>query len=578
MTAGAATKAAGLAGRFTTPIAVEPWAKSPARACQAAAAQVIGAQARLYEAAAAGEAVHLLLGLTAGLWTMPRIAPHPPLDALNALSRFGGSLPASAVDPLLELLEPPLAAGHPLIPEAANLLIQLYWAVPGRRADLAVIIGQQLTLDNPPPGLWGLLANLPAQARGPVTPAVSALADAGNLPAILTLATWGQPTPAVQLAARRTCAHLLRQQTTEPATTWSITTQFSDAAALLLALTAASTPTDVDPRELRPGTGPLLAGGTILTMTTGPASPPPDGTGTVPPDPAQDQAGVTPQQQPPQTAPGSDRPGYPLPGDAATATDNGPSWEPDPQALLAAGPPPTLAAAVADHLLAVAEGHHAPAFVRAQALDALDSLLRHLPPDVNSRLAGRLLTIAEHPSLNEHDQAELASQDPLSRGRIDMGAKGLPMQALVAAANAASSAAAAGTSPGSLPTHAVHSLVTHAVQLLHSPDREASKHGAVALALASRSQPSLATYTTALVIHPNDEVRAIAASTAALDEITQRILVADTSPQVRARLASRAPELAADILAALRADNHPDVVQALASSTAESGTKPTRTT
>jgi hypothetical protein len=193
---------------------------------------------------------------------------------------------------------------------------------------------------------------------------------------------------------------------------------------------------------------------------------------------------------------------------------------------------------------------------------------------VNSRLAGRLLTIAENPARNEHDQAELASQDPLSRGRLDMGAKGLPMQALVVAASAASSAAAA----GGLPTHAVQRLVTHAVRLLHSPDREASKHGAFALALASRSQPSPATYTTALVVHPNDEVRVIAAATAALDEITQRILVADSSPQVRARLASRAPELAADILAALRADEHPDVVRALASSTAESGSKPTRAT
>jgi hypothetical protein len=50
--------------------------------------------------------VHLLLGLTADLWTSPRIAPHPALDAVNALCRFGRDLPASAVDPLLALVEP----------------------------------------------------------------------------------------------------------------------------------------------------------------------------------------------------------------------------------------------------------------------------------------------------------------------------------------------------------------------------------------------------------------------------------------------------------------------------------------
>jgi hypothetical protein len=535
--AGAAKKAADLAGQFAAPEEMDPWARSPVRVRQAAAAQVIGAQARLYEPAAAEKVVHLLLGLTGGLWTSLRIQPHPPLDAVNALSRFGGNLPASAVDPVLELLEPCLTAGGVLSPETVNLLIQLYWAVPSRRDDLAAVIGPQLALDNPPPHLGGMVANLPEQARGPVTPAVSALADAGNLEALLTLAKWRQPTAAVQLAARRTCAHLLRQPTGKPANTWSLTTQFSDAAALLLALTDADPLTDVDPQELRPGTGPVLTGGTLFVRITAPASPSPPDTGPVP--------------------------GHPVAEGAAA--DEGSAWKPDPRALVAAGPPLVLAAAVAEHLLAVAEGHQAPAFVRAEALSALYSILRQLPPDVNSRLAGRLLAIAENPALNEDDQAELASQDPLSRGRLDIGARRLPMLALLTAASAAASAAEAGTDIESLPAQAVQRLITHAMRLLRNPDREASTYGATVLALVSRYEPGLARYTAALVGHPSDEVRSIAAATAALDETTQHMLVADSSPQVRARLAGRTRELADDVLATLRTDEHVDVIRALAS-------------
>jgi hypothetical protein len=48
-----------------------------------------------------------------------------------------------------------------------------------------------------------------------------------------------------------------------------------------------------------------------------------------------------------------------------------------------------------------------------------------------------------------------------------------------------------------------------------------------------------------------------------LDEAAQRILVADPSPQVRASLASRASELADDVLRTLQAEQHPEVRHAL---------------
>ena len=111
-------------------------------------------------------------------------------------------------------------------------------------------------------------------------------------------------------------------------------------------------------------------------------------------------------------------------------------------------------------------------------------------------------------------------------------------------------------------------LVAQAVGLLRHPDQEAAKFGAAALARASRYDPSLAAYITALIAHPSDEVRSVAAAVAVLDETAQRILAADPSPQVRAKLAGRARELADDVRAFLRTDTHADVIRVLA--TAES--------
>jgi hypothetical protein len=107
-------------------------------------------------------------------------------------------------------------------------------------------------------------------------------------------------------------------------------------------------------------------------------------------------------------------------------------------------------------------------------------------------------------------------------------------------------------------------LVTQAIELLRNPDEEAAKIGAAALAQASRYDPALATYTAALIAHPSDGVRSVAAALAILDETAQRILVADPSPQVRAALAGRARDLSDGVLVSLRADSHTDVVRALA--------------
>ena len=551
--AGAASKAAEHAMPATEALDVGPWVTSPVRARRAAAAQVIGAQARLYGAAAAERAVHQLLALTAGLWKSLRIAPNPALDAVNALCNFGRDLPASAVDPVLELLDPLLSAGSALTPETVNLVVQLYWAVPGRRDDLALLIGSQLARGDPPPHLWEMVGNLPSQTRAPVTPSVTTLADAGNGEALLTLARWGQPSPAVQLAARRTCAYLLRQPAGQPATTWSFTTQYSDAADLLTALVNADTVIDVDARDLRPSSGPVLAGKTYASMIVSTAASPAP-TVSLPSTVRPSQAEAMPQAQPGAVEGPADRTG-------TGAVPNTKACEPDQPAMVAAGPPAALAVAVAEHLLLVAESHHPPAFVRVEALSALRSLLRRLSAEENAHLAGRLLAIAEDPALNELDQAELGSQDPLSRGRQDTGATKLPILALLMAAESAAAAAEADAELSSLPADRIQRLINHAVGLLRNPDQTFAKFGAAAIARVSKCDPGFARYTAALIAHPNDEVRSVAAVVAVLDDTAQRILAADPSSQVRANLAGRARELADDVLASLHADTHADVLR-----------------
>ena len=426
MIGGTADKAAAAAASATVPVDARPWAMSPARACQAAAAQVMGAQARSYGAKAAEEPVNLLLGMTGELWTTRRIAPDPSVDAVKALSQFGIDLPQSAVDPVLGILQPHLAADGGLTPETVDLVIQLYWAVPDRREDLGAVIGSQLSRDDSPPGLWEMVANLPSQARDPLTSVIGTLAESGDRDALLTLAKWGQSTPEVQLAARRTAAYLLRRPASQPSSTWSYTTQFADTADLLIALVGAEMPAGVNPGDLRPGVGPVLTGRRPFAITLSVADPTADTATTVDTDHADD-------------IPGSGNPVHLADEEVGTnsAVPAGSSWEPDQAAITSAGEPTAVAVSVARHLLLYAENQYAPAFIRTEAVAALHTLLRVLPTDVNGGLAGYLLAIAENPELNDFDQAEIASQNPLSRGRLDTGAKNLPVFALLASATAA---------------------------------------------------------------------------------------------------------------------------------------------
>jgi hypothetical protein len=523
--AGSADKAGEHAPACSDRLDMSPFVVSPARHCQAAAARVIGAQASLYTGGALEDAVHSLIGLAGGLWNSLRLAPNPALDAVNALCRFGRRIPASAVDPVLELLGPALAPGQTLQPETVSLLIQAYWAVPARRGDLAAVIATQLSRANPPPGLWGYVRSLPVQAREPMAEMVTQLASAGNSEAVQVLAAWQVPVPAVQAAARRAIADTLRQPPPVLAGTWFLSTAYTDTAVLAAAMVGAGPGVEADPRDLRPGTGSALLGRTLGTMTL-----------VVPGQPGAVPAGEAPAG----TVPLAGRP-----------VEDPLDWEPDQAAVIAAGPHRQAITALASHFLAIAESGSVPAFARTDALCAIRVLASRLAAETVRETAARLADISENPNLNEFDQAEIASQDPLSRGKLNTGAGQLSALALLTAAEVATSCGAS-ADPGM-----ARLLAVRAALLLRSPDRDVASCAAAALARVAGIE-----FAAALVTHPLDRVREIAAAIAPLDDAAEQMLAADPAPKVRAALATRSNRPSPGVLQTLLADPHPDVADA----------------
>ncbi len=139
----------------------------------------------------------------------PLLQPHPERDALQAIASFGIRIPEAAVDRILDATAPALSQATGISETVADLLIQSYWAVETRRADLAAALTRMLRLPNPPYNLWGFVASLPSAARGPILPTVQDLGENGNHEAIAALASWGEAPAAVNSRpagpARRSC-------------------------------------------------------------------------------------------------------------------------------------------------------------------------------------------------------------------------------------------------------------------------------------------------------------------------------------------------------------------------------------
>jgi hypothetical protein len=498
------------------------WTKSPVRRRRAAAIQVASAQAGLVGDDELTQFAGDLLTLADGLWEMPWVSPNPQLDAIRALAALGVRIPATAVDRILVVAQPAVERLTRASDETANLLVQTYWSVAERRADLAPAIAAMLRQPDPPHGLWDLVEHIPPAAQDPLLPTLLELAEEGNPAASAALVAWRRDPTELQLAARRACASLLRRPVGHDRQSHSITTQEAQVADLLLGLLDAVDEVSVSPQQFAPGLCPPV-GGVIMVS------------GVVADDPMTNAPTALAEPEP--------QPDPQQPDDAL---------EPDDAARTAAAPREQLLVAVADKLLALAEDIKDIAASRRHAILALHRLLPQLPGDSAVSGTQRLVAIHDNPELSERDRWEIETNTPLSRSRIDTGAGSLSAVALIAAAEAFRRAGGDGQELVGDADFASR-LVAAALPLLRSDATEA-RFGARVVAAVAGAAPALAHHATAMLFHSEADVRAAGARHAPIDERVFLQLTTDPAAHVRAAAASRGSELPVAVRDALAAD------------------------
>jgi hypothetical protein len=224
----------------------------------AAAAGVVGAQAQLIPDEQVPAIVATLLDIAEKSWGPPGWGADPARQALEAVCRLGVRIPGSLDTRLLAVIAPSLGTQHAYTETAANILVNMFWALPGQRAALAPQIIGLLGQPTAQHYIWGLLASLP-EGREHLRSDVEQRADLGEEQAIRLLAVWGAARPSVQFAARRAAADLLRWQTGIQREFFS-SGMWHQGAGLLAALLQAGEPLAVvSPADLQlsePGSGP----------------------------------------------------------------------------------------------------------------------------------------------------------------------------------------------------------------------------------------------------------------------------------------------------------------------------------
>ena len=527
--AGRGKKAARTAAALAAPADVARWLRLPWRRRSDAAAQVVGAQADLVKDADAPAAVDALLDASEGLWGSPWMSPHPELSALKALGGFAGRLAGLAVDRLLSVCEPAVAAATNVGRDAAPVLFWAYWWQPQDRERIGLALARMLGQDDPPDNAWDLARQLKG-AHEPLLSAVQGLADAGRASALLTLAEWGYADRPVQQAARRACSGLLRRPIVGSPDQGSVTTQDDTTVRLLQALLDADPVEQFDAEEFSEARA-WTAGGLLMSVGVVVDDGQPEGEGTE----QDDQAARAPTHEPDTSA--------------------------DAVARLCAGPPAALAEAVATHLMDTADDRTGLALVRAQPLLALVGLLGRVETATAAAMAPRLLALHRDPGLTETDLFKIRSDVPLSRFRVGGGAADLAPAALLAAAQAVSRAAEGGPVDDALRAVAAEA-VGGAIPLLRS-DRHAGwaarAISAIAGSNAGQEQAALL-----LATHDNDTVRQIGAHAVLPGSGLLPVLAADRSAAVRRVLAGRADVLDAATAEALSRDANRSVRIALA--------------
>ena len=536
--AGQAGKAATLAAGLPGIIDMTGWLPSGLRRRRAAAIQVTGAQSALVCDDDVPGVVGSLLSAAQGVWVAPFRQPHPERDALKAIASFGVRIPEATVDQILSVAAPALSQATAISDTVVDLLIQSYWAVETRRADLAAALTRMLRLPDPPYNLWGFVTGLPPAARGPILPTVQDLGENGDQEAIAALASWVEAPAMVQLAARRACAAFLRRPVGVTQTTISVGTEEETVVHLVIALLDVGDLCEVPIGELTPEKA-RPAGGVMFTSIFGPSN---DGA------------------QPSQTVGSSADASAPDHDDSRA--DGEETEFPDTAAIQAAGAPPALAIAIARHLTAIGGDTCAGAGPRANALSALRRLLPKLPPLVLDELFPRLLAVSQEPGLSEADQFELSMDTGLSRSRIQTGANILGGLALVAAVEAFAAIRDPARPAGDADRAAADKVIAQAVTLMRDPaDDETSNRllGALSIAAIARSAPDFKPYATGLLFSGDEQARALGATYTPGSPDMFRALADDPSPKVRTAVASRAPELPDDVGDRLAEDAHAHV-------------------
>ncbi|MER5347143.1 hypothetical protein ABT030_44070 [Streptomyces mirabilis] len=538
--AGAAEKAADLAGSLTETVDVQAWLASPVRRCRATAFQVLGEQAPFIADADVAGIVRMLLRASDGVWQSPAIRPHPELDALKTVRAFAIRIPESAVSDILQIARPALASSTRISDDIADLLIQTYWAVESRRREIAEALDLMLRLPDPPDRLWDLVENIPGSAREPLLPYITAMAADGRRPAVEVLARWRIPSHVAQVAVRGACAALLRRPVGVEHTVTHVGTQEAETVDLLLALLDTAELEEVPPSAL--STSKAQPAGGVLYSTSTSAS------------------FVAPSADAPEAA---DTVGTP-----AESPGSPPSDLPDDAAEVAAGPPQALAEAVAAHLTAMAEDSHDSAASRGQAAQALRKLARHLPQETAAQLARRLTALHQSPGYSETDLWEMNSSG-LSRFRTNAGSDLLAGRALAAGADMF----AASRNPDTLLTAEEQALaegiLAAATQLLRSERTTACRLGAVSIIAVASAAPAFTGYTTSLLVHSDTHVRALGAQHAPGNSELLKALAQDPAFEVRVALASKGRNLPEEVRRLLARDPHVYVRHCLAHATDE---------
>ncbi|MFJ5989306.1 hypothetical protein [Lentzea sp. NPDC092896] len=520
--AGEAKKAVSLARTLPSATDVSMWLRSPQRHNRTAAIQVTTAQVRVIRDDDVEPTIEILFENIRGPWKTRHASPTPQIKAVEAVAAFGARIPESAVDRILDIAGPMVAGDLKQPFELCDLLVNTYYAVSSRRDDLCEAITPLLRRAEPPHNLWDLVTMLPAETCGPLLPVITAMAEEGNQFALRALAAWSPEASAVQLLARRVCAVLLRKPHGRERTTTVIGTQEAEAVQLLVHLLNLPAPIEFSPNVCT-GHEPVLIGRTYFTRST-----------------ISDDA---PSSQP--TIPPSD--------------------VPDEAASIATGPLQDLSVAVAWKLLLLAEDHHDAASSRAKVVTALRRLIPRLPRSTAADLAPRLFALYEGPRLSASDLVEIDSDNPLSRARFPMGADKLAPRALTAAAEAFASGRVPTTAASEAEREFADRISAAAAQLLL--DDQLAPLGALTIRAVAGASSTFAHRASSLLLHGNDEVRAIGVGSAQVSAHELKPFVADPSPTVRAAVALRAGELPACLRAMLAEDNDLVVRRRLKSST-----------